>query len=173
MTREIVNDVRIWCDGCGEAVLELALTDEQVRGESDALDEHGWLTRSNVADAHLCPTCRPDMITIDVKGVAQRGEQACRPDSEVEVLYARIESLTERAEYAEAEVERLNRIISESKPWIDMADELADAQATIQRVREVCDLWQRWHDSAIRHTTDIPAVAIAAVLRALEGDVDE
>lgn len=72
-----------------------------------------------------------------------------------------------------AEVERLNRIISESKPWIDMADELADAQATIQRVRDVCDLWQRRHDSAIRHPADIPAVAIIAVLRALDGDGDE
>ena len=47
------------------------------------------------------------------------------------------------------------------------------AEAQVRRVREVCDLWQRRHDSAIRHLTDIPAIAIIAVLRALEGDVDE
>lgn len=52
------------------------------------------------------------------------------------LLSARMEQV-ERAKRAEAEVERLNRIISESKPWIDMADELADAQAAIQRVREI------------------------------------
>ena len=44
------------------------------------------------------------------------------------------------------------------------------AEAAIQRVRDVCDLWQRRHDSSIRHPADIPAVAIVAVLRALEGD---
>lgn len=47
------------------------------------------------------------------------------------------------------------------------------AEAALRRVREVCDLWQRRYDSAIRHPADIPAVAITAVLRALEGDVDE
>jgi len=45
-------------------------------------------------------------------------------------------------------------------------------QAAIQRVRDVCDLWQRRHDSSIRHPADIPAVAIVAVLRALDGDGD-
>ena len=45
------------------------------------------------------------------------------------------------------------------------------AEAQVQRVREVCDLWQRRHDSAIRHPADIPAVAITAVLLALDGDV--
>ena len=44
------------------------------------------------------------------------------------------------------------------------------AEAAIARVRDVCDLWQRRHDSSIRHPADIPAVAIVAVLRALEGD---
>ena len=43
-------------------------------------------------------------------------------------------------------------------------------EAAIARVRDVCDLWQRRHDSSIRHPADIPAVAIVAVLRALEGD---
>ena len=54
------------------------------------------------------------------------------------LLSERMEQV-ERAKRAEAEVERLNRIISESKPWIAMADELADAQATIQQVRDVLD----------------------------------
>ena len=45
-------------------------------------------------------------------------------------------------------------------------------QAAIQRVRDVCDLWQRRHDSSIRDPADIPAVAIVAVLRALDGDGD-
>ena len=47
------------------------------------------------------------------------------------------------------------------------------AEAQVRRVREVCDLWQRRHDSAIRHPADIPAVAITAVLRALDGGSDE
>ena len=47
------------------------------------------------------------------------------------------------------------------------------AEAAIARVRDVCDLWQRRHDSSIRHPADIPAVAIVAVLRALEGDSDD
>lgn len=46
------------------------------------------------------------------------------------------------------------------------------AEAAIARVRDVCDLWQRRHDSSIRHPADIPAVAIVAVLRALDGDGD-
>ena len=44
------------------------------------------------------------------------------------------------------------------------------AEAAIQRVRDVCDLWQRRYDSSIRHPTDIPAVAIVAVRRALDGE---
>ena len=42
-------------------------------------------------------------------------------------------------------------------------------RALVQRVREVCDLWQRRYDSSIRHPTDIPAIPITAVLRALDG----
>lgn len=80
-----------------------------------------------------------------------------------------------RAEKAEAEVERLNRIIRESLPYIDIASQLNEAEAAIQRVRGVVDLWQRhdprrWHDSSIRHPADIPTVAIVAVRRALDGD---
>ena len=44
------------------------------------------------------------------------------------------------------------------------------AEAAIQRVRDVCDLFQRRYDSSIRHPTDIPAVAIVAVRRALDGE---
>lgn len=44
-----------------------------------------------------------------------------------------------------------------------------DAETAIARVREVCDLWQRRHDSSIRHPSAIPAIAITAVLRALDG----
>ena len=44
------------------------------------------------------------------------------------------------------------------------------AEAAIQRVRDVCDLFQRRYDSSIRHPTDVPAVAIVAVRRALDGD---
>ena len=46
------------------------------------------------------------------------------------------------------------------------------AEAAIQRVRDVCDLFQRRYDSSIRHPTDIPAVAIVAVRRALDGESD-
>ena len=44
------------------------------------------------------------------------------------------------------------------------------AEAAIARVRDVCDLFQRRYDSSIRHPTDIPAVAIVAVRRALDGE---
>ena len=55
----------------------------------------------------------------------------------------------------------------------ECAEHLIERQrSTIQRVRDVCDLWQRRHDSSIRHPADIPAVAIVAVLRALDGDGD-
>ena len=33
------------------------------------------------------------------------------------------------------------------------------AEPAIQRVRDVCDLFQRRYDSSIRHPTDIPAVS--------------
>lgn len=54
------------------------------------------------------------------------------------------------------------------------AEERAEkAEAAIARVRDVCDLWQRRHDTSIRHPTAIAAIPITAVLRALEGDSDE
>ena len=53
--------------------------------------------------------------------------------------------------------------------WSEIA---IHAEAAAQRVRDVCDLWQRRHDSSIRHPADIPAVSIVAVLRALDGDGD-
>lgn len=48
-----------------------------------------------------------------------------------------------------------------------------DAEAAIARVWDVCDLWQRRHDTSIRHPTAIAAIPITAVLRALNGDSDE
>ena len=55
----------------------------------------------------------------------------------------------------------------------ECAEHLIERQrSTAQRVRDVCDLWQRRHDSSIRDPADIPAVAIVAVLRALDGDGD-
>ena len=51
-----------------------------------------------------------------------------------------------------------------------MRDRAFKAEDAVRRVREVCDLWQRRHDSSIRHPSDIPAIAIAAVLRALDGE---
>jgi len=84
------------------------------------------------------------------------------------LLSARMEQV-ERAKRAEAEVERLNRIISESKPWIDMADELADAQATIQRVRD--DIERRL---ALSENPDfghlVPVETLRGILRTLDGD---
>ena len=56
---------------------------------------------------------------------------------------------------------------------LDWQSRAENAEAAIARVRDVCDLWQRRHDSSIRHPADIPAVAIVAVLRALEGDSDD
>jgi len=53
-----------------------------------------------------------------------------------------------------------------------MRDRAFKAEAAIQRVRDVCDLFQRRYDSSIRHPTDIPAVAIVAVRRALAGESD-
>lgn len=82
------------------------------------------------------------------------------------LLSARMEQV-ERAEKAEAEVERLNRIISESKPWIAMADELADAQAAIQRVRKFCVEILKDYDAADT------IISIADILDLLDGDSDE
>ena len=80
-----------------------------------------------------------------------------------------VSTLRARAERAEAEVQRLHRVIAESLPYIDFAEQFAQAEAAIARVRDVCDLWQRRHDTSIRHPTAIPAIPITAVLRALDG----
>lgn len=63
----------------------------------------------------------------------------------------------------------VNTLLSERMEQVERAEK---AEAAIARVRDVCDLWQRRHDSSIRHPADIPAVAIVAVLRALDGDGD-
>ena len=46
----------------------------------------------------------------------------------------------------------------------------AELEAAIARVRDVCDLWQRRHDTYIRRPDAIPAIPITAVLRALDGE---
>lgn len=64
-----------------------------------------------------------------------------------------------------------------AKRHLDLATEYRlraeQAEAAIARVRDVCDLWQRRHDTSIRHPTAIPAIPITAALRALEGDSDD
>ena len=65
-------------------------------------------------------------------------------------------------------------LIAAVEDWQDRnqqarAMSMTDNEAAIARVREVCDLWQRRHDTSIRHPTAIPAIAITAVLRALDG----
>jgi len=87
------------------------------------------------------------------------------------LLSERMEQV-ERAEKAEAARDRLaNQLLNEvPDSYIQMKARALDAEAAIQRVREVCDLWQRRHDASIRHPTDIPAVAIVAVRRALDGE---
>ena len=71
------------------------------------------------------------------------------------------------------------RIIAAVEDWVydnfqggeyDDPREFTPEERAIQRVRDVCDLFQRRYDSSIRHPTDIPAVAIVAVRRALDGD---
>ena len=55
----------------------------------------------------------------------------------------------------------------------ELAKKLADREATIARVREVCDLWQRRYDSSIRHPADIASIPIEQVFSALDGADDE
>ena len=48
-----------------------------------------------------------------------------------------VSALRARAERAEAEVQRLHRVIAESLPYIDFAEQFAQAEAAIARVREL------------------------------------
>lgn len=50
-----------------------------------------------------------------------------------------VSALRARAERAEAEVQRLHRVIAESLPYIDFAEQFAQAEAAIERVRKLCD----------------------------------
>ena len=50
-----------------------------------------------------------------------------------------VSALRARAERAEAEVQRLHRVIAESLPYIDFAEQFAQAEAAIQRVRGIVD----------------------------------
>ena len=48
-----------------------------------------------------------------------------------------VSALRARAERAEAEVQRLHRVIAESLPYIDFAEQFSQAEAAIERVREL------------------------------------
>ena len=53
-----------------------------------------------------------------------------------------VSALRGRAERAEAEVQRLHRVIAESLPYIDFAEQFSQAEAAIQRVRELAEFWK-------------------------------
>jgi len=81
------------------------------------------------------------------------------------LLSERMEQV-ERAKRAEAEVERLNRIISESKPWIAMTDELTDFIAAhphcdVQIVGEYGDVYPLDSEriQAVQHLVDTGSIA--------------
>ena len=93
-----------------------------------------------------------------------------REDSQDFIERAAAGALVEIAETLEEISNALHKAQHATDCWVARAEK---AEATIQRVRDVCDLWQRRHDSSIRHPADIPAVAIVAVLRALDGDGDD
>ena len=81
-----------------------------------------------------------------------------------------VSALRARAERAEAEVQRLHRVIAESLPYIDFSEQFAQAEAAIQRVQAVCDKpnpGPSW-DSYVEGYND----AISVVQAAMEGEVD-
>ena len=83
-----------------------------------------------------------------------------------------VSALRARAERAEAEVQRLHRVIAESLPYIDLAEQFAQAEAAIERVREVCADQCFWAE----HGPDaglVNAVTVESILDALEGDSEQ
>lgn len=57
MTREVIHEARIYCDGCGYAVVESTV------GYIDrAFEQCGWLhaTTPHGAEIDYCPVCRAD-----------------------------------------------------------------------------------------------------------------
>ena len=72
MTREVVDHARLWCDGCGNAVIESVADDLDA-----AADRAGWVMQVNAADGiriDLCPVCRPDSPFTQVQRVRERAE---------------------------------------------------------------------------------------------------
>lgn len=57
MTKEVVHEVRIYCDGCGYAVVE-----STVDYIDRAFEQCGWLhtTTPHGAEMDYCPVCRAD-----------------------------------------------------------------------------------------------------------------
>ncbi len=89
-----------------------------------------------------------------------------------------VSALRARAERAEAEVQRLHRVIAESLPYIDFAEQFAQAEATIQRVRAL----HGRHDPNCPYGEDCAGAGLClacreeypcATIRALNGDSDE
>ncbi len=56
MTRHYINQVRVWCDACGSAMVE------EIPTRIDrALEEGNWIHRIWAGrEEDLCPMCRPD-----------------------------------------------------------------------------------------------------------------
>ena len=78
-----------------------------------------------------------------------------------------VSALRARAERAEAEVQRLHRVIAESLPYIDFAEQFAQAEAAIQRVRDLC---QPAIDESYLTDASIARAGLAdRILRVLDG----
>lgn len=78
MSREHYNETRVYCDGCGFAVVE-----SQADYTDRAIKECGWLVRiHNGRQQELCPVCRPDTpeILVKIREVCSEwGEQQYNP----------------------------------------------------------------------------------------------
>lgn len=57
MSREVVHEARVWCDGCGYACLEA--TAEYIDEAVERCAWHTYTSKDNGARIDLCPTCKP------------------------------------------------------------------------------------------------------------------
>ena len=80
-----------------------------------------------------------------------------------------VSALRARAERAEAEVQRLHRVIAESLPYIDFAEQFAQAEAAIKRVRALHEFDGVHSCLGCRDNAPWPCDTI----RALEGDSEQ
>ena len=85
------------------------------------------------------------------------------------VMHGAFRVLAERAASAEAEVQRLHRVIAESLPYIDFAEQFAQAEAAIKRVRALHEFDGVHSCLGCRDNAPWPCDTI----RALEGDSDD